>query len=234
MKIKPVLLFAASVAFAVAPLVTPPFTGYEAGRFPVEIPRPSIQPAGYAFSIWGPIYLWLLIHAVFGLARRSDDPAWDVPRLSLSLSLVLGAAWLSIAGVAPVLATVVIWMMLAAALWAFLATDTHTDRWLLSAPLAIYAGWLSAAAAVSLGVVLAGYGWLGDTASAVVMLGLVLAIAVAVQMRKSAMPLYGLTVIWALAGVVFANAGPNVTVAVIAASGAVILVLTLLATRRKA
>jgi hypothetical protein len=64
------------------------------------------------------------------------------------------------------------------------------------------------------------------------MLGVVLATAVTVQMRKPAMPVYGLTVIWALIGVIVANGTENLTVSVIAASGALIMALTLVAARR--
>ena len=75
---------AAAIAFLVTPVVSPPITGYDAARFPVYIPRPYIQPAGYAFSIWGLMYAWLTVHAVFGLTRRADDLAWDVTRLPLA------------------------------------------------------------------------------------------------------------------------------------------------------
>lgn len=233
MKIRAFILLLVTLAFGAAPFITPPFTGYDPGTFPVVIERPAIQPAGYAFSIWSVIYLWLIVHAVFGLWKRDTSPAWDRVRLPLSLSIGIGAVWLGIANGYPILATVAIWVMAISALMAFLAADRAVDRWLLAAPTAIYAGWLSAASAVSLGVVLAGYGWLSDTGSAVAMLGLVLAIAVSVQMRRPEMPVYGLTVIWALGGVVAVNWGANATVAVIAASGIVIMALTVIAGLRR-
>jgi hypothetical protein len=64
------------------------------------------------------------------------------------------------------------------------------------------------------------------------MLALVLAIAVTVQMRRPGMPVYGLTVIWALAGVIVANAGANLTVAVMAGSGIAVMAVTLWAARQ--
>jgi hypothetical protein len=51
-------------------------------------------------------------------------------------------------------------------------------------------------------------------------------------MRRPHMPVYSLTVIWALIGVIVANAGANLTVAVLAASGIAVLVVTLFAARR--
>lgn len=229
---KPLILVAATLAFGVAPFITPPFTGYDPGLFPVRVERPYIQPAGYAFAIWSVIYLWLLAHAVFGAWKRATDPAWDRIRWPMIVAVGIGAVWLAIAGSNPLLATVTIWIMAGAAILGFLRADTGVDRWMLSAPVAILAGWLSAAAAVSLGVVLAGYGILDNTASAGAMLALVLAIAVTVQMRVPRMPVYGLTVIWALAGVVAVNAANAMTVAVMAASGIVVMVVTLWAARK--
>lgn len=220
---KPLLLALATLAFGAAPLITPPFTGYDPAMFPVRIERPSIQPAGYAFAIWGLIYGWLILHAGFGLIWRRVDPAWDKVRVPLTVSIALGAVWLAIAGQAPLMATLAIWVMQATALLAFLRADPAHDRWLLSAPIAIFAGWLTAAAAVSLGVVLAGYGWLSDTGAALAMLALVLAIALFAQSRRPQMPVYGATVIWALGGVISVNWLPNPTVAIAAGIGAAIM-----------
>jgi len=226
------LLVAATLAFGVAPFITAPFDGYDPGMFPVRVERPYIQPAGYAFAIWSLIYIWLFAHALFGAWKRAEDPAWDRVRWPMIISVGIGAVWLAIAGTSPILATITIWIMALAAITALLRADTAVDRWMLSAPVAILAGWLSAAAAVSLGVVLAGFGLLDNTASAGAMLALVLAIAVTVQMRVPRMPVYGLTVIWALAGVVAINAADAVTVAVMAASGIVVMAVTLWSARK--
>lgn len=230
MKLRAALLLLVTLAFGAAPFLTPPFRGYDPSLFPVQIARPSVQPAGYAFSIWSVIYLWLLVHAVTSLWKRADHPAWDRTRLPLTLAIALGSAWLSIAPVAPITATITILVMAASALTAFLRADTATDRWLLSAPIAILAGWLSAAAAVSTGVVIAGYGLLSDTASALVMIAATLALAITIQRRKPQMPVYGLTVIWALAGITVANAGLNPAAAIAAGLGIAAMALTLRAT----
>ncbi|PLL13106.1 hypothetical protein C0V75_06720 [Tabrizicola sp. TH137] len=219
MKARAALLLLVTLAFGAAPFLTPPFRGYDPALFPVQIARPSIQPAGYAFGIWSVIYLWLFVHAVTSLWKRMENATWDRTRWPLILSIALGSAWLSIAPVAPIAATVTILIMAAAAITAFLRADTGTDRWLLSAPTAILAGWLSAAAAVSTGVVIAGYGLLSDTASALAMIAATLALSLWVQSKKPAMPIYGLTVIWALGGIIAVNAGVNPTVAIVAGLG---------------
>lgn len=207
------ILFLATIAFAVAPFTTPPFTGYRPGQFPVEIVRPAIQPAGYAFAIWSVIYLWLIIHAGYGLWQRQDDPAWVRVRPALTVALLLGTVWLAIAGASPIWATAVILVMAAAAITAFLQAPTEPDRWLLSAPLAIFAGWLTAASLVSTGVLLAGYGYAGNEEAAFDMLGVVLILTPLIQSRRPRMPIYTLTVAWALAGVAVANWGMGTYVA---------------------
>lgn len=234
MKTNALILMIATVTFVAAPFVTPPFTGYDPAQFRVFIERPSIQPAGYAFAIWSVIYLGLVAHAAFGLWKRAEDPAWNAVRPYLIVAVGLGTVWLWIAGQSAVWGTVTIWIMAVAAIFAFLRADTSADRWLLAAPLAMLAGWLSAAAAVSSGVVAAGCGCLSDTNAALAMLALVLVLALAVQGQKPRMPVYGLTVVWALIGVVVANLGENVSVAVAAAGGGLVMLAALALIVRRA
>jgi hypothetical protein len=217
------ILLLVTVAFGLAPLVTPPFTGYDPSLFPVDIGRPAIQPAGYAFAIWSVIYIWLIVHAVYGVWKRADDPVWERTRLPLTVAIGVGVAWLWIAGQSAVWGTMTIWIMAGAALMAFLRAPTEPDRWILSGPLAIFAGWLTAASAVSTGVLIAGHGVLSNTGSALAMLAVVLVIALVVQGRKPRMPVYGLTVVWALVGVIVANWGDLQTVAWAAVAGVVVM-----------
>lgn len=231
--IQPALLLAI-LAMVAAPALTPAFTGYDPATFPVRIERPAIQPAGYAFSIWGLIYLWLLAHAVFGLVKRRDDPAFLRPALPLLVSGLLGSVWLAIASSAPITATLVILVMGGLAMLAYLRADQTQDRWLLAAPLAIYAGWLTAACGVSVGVILAGYGVLSNTGAALLMLAVVIAVALFVQTRRPAMPVYGATVVWAAIGVIVANWADTQIVALTAAAGALIVALWTLITLRRA
>ncbi len=225
--LKPALLLLATLAFVASPFLVRNFAGYDPALFPVPVDRPLIQPAGYAFAIWSVIYLWLVVHAGFGLLARADDAGWDRPRWPLILSLGPGAFWLKVATVAPVAATVLIWAMLAAALVA-LAGLGRRERWLLRAPVALYAGWLTAASAVSLGVVLSGHGILPDRTAALAMLGLALVIAVAVQTRLTASPFYAAAFVWALAGIIVADYARDMTVAVAAGVGIAVVNAALL------
>ena len=210
MTFRAVLVLLLSLAFAAAPLFVDGFAGFDPAQFPVEIPEPPVQPAGYAFAIWGVIYLWLVVMAGFGVWRRREDPAWDRTRLPTALSLGVGTIWLAVAVASPVWATALIWLMLGAALLALLRTP-DADRWLLRAPLGLYAGWLTAASCVSLGILLPGYGIgpFGPVGWAVAALSLALAIAVAILKARPSL-LFGAAVAWALAGVFARNGATTV------------------------
>lgn len=225
---RPLILLAVTLAFVAAPILTAPFKGYPPEAFPVAIPHPSVQPAGYAFSIWGLIYAWLLVHAVLFLWKNHDDPDWLETSGPMIASLAVGSLWLYIAPNVPFVAGLAIIFMAGAALKAFLRVDTFADRWTLAAPIALYAGWLSAASAVSTGVIVAGYGILSDTGAALVMLAVVLAVAIFAQLRQPRVWEYGLTVIWALIGIIFANWGQNVMVFFAAALAALAMTALLL------
>jgi len=220
---KTALTLLATLIFTLAPAVTPPFSGYAADTFPVQIERAAIQPAGYAFSIWGVIYLWLLVSAVAGFWQRGNA-GWSRPFLPHLAALLLGTLWLAIASGFPILAAVTITLMAACTLWAFLSADPAYNRWLQQAPLGLFAGWLTAATCVTWGILLVGYGWLSDTTGALAMLALALTAALTVQSRRPTMPTYSAAVIWAAIGVTVVNWQDNPAVAWAALAGAVILV----------
>ena len=204
---KAALVLLAAIAFLLSPFFSSGFNGFSPGQFPIPQVDPPVQPAGYAFSIWGLIYLALLVGAVHGLIRRAQDGGWDAARWPLFASLAVGAAWIPIANRSVFGATVMIWIMLVTAVLALRAAGKG-DRLLLRLPIALYAGWLTAASSVAIGLVLAGYGWLGGTTAALLCITLALAIAVAVQLSRPDTPEYSMAVIWALVGIIVSNLDP--------------------------
>lgn len=221
--IKAVLTFVATLFFVLSPLVSTGFSGFEPAQFPVPQNDPPVQPAGYAFAIWGLIYVWLLISAGFGLFARAKDRDWERTRLPLILSLAPGAAWIGVALTSPLWASVLLWWMLAMAVWALFRAP-RADRWLCQTPLAIYAGWLTAAGWVSVGLLGAGYGiGPGETAWALIALTGALITGVTVQTRLGRAPEYGATLVWALIGVIVANATTTPLVALAAIVGALLI-----------
>ena len=215
--------FLLAAAFAAAPLVASPFSGFTADQLPEPQLDPPIQPAGYAFAIWGLIYAWLVVSAAFGLWKRRGAEDWSRARLPLILSLAIGVPWLSIANASAIWATITIFLMAAfaiAALW----LAPMRDRWLFQAPVGIYAGWLTAASFVSLGSTAAGYNILFDQLGwAFLGIAFALTVAIIVFERRRSAPEYLLTVIWALLGIIVANGLDLLSVTTVAALGIAIL-----------
>ena len=212
-----------TATFVVSPAFTNPFMGFTADQLPYPQIDPPVQPAGYAFAIWGLIYSWLVVSAVFGVWKRRSDTAWDPVRAPLMVSLAVGTPWLAIANASAVWATITIFIMAAAAIVALIRTP-KVDGWWLQAPVGIYAGWLTAASFVSLGSTAAGYGIaLGSLGWAYLAIILALGVALAVIARKPTAPEYGITVIWALIGIIVANLSGAVGVMILAAAGIIVV-----------
>lgn len=205
-KMKAVLTASAALIFVLSPLYARGFRGFEPSQFPIPQIDPPTVPAGYAFSIWGVIYALLFAHAIFGLVKRDVDPHWDATRWPMIVSLGLGASWLSVAQVSPGWATVLIWLMLASSLVALFRSASAKDHFLLSTPLALYAGWLTAASFVSVALFGAGYGVLTDEVGWA-WLAMILAVCFAsfVQLKLNDRPEYGLAVCWGLVAIAVSN-----------------------------
>ncbi len=205
---KALLVLLAAIAFAISPFLNPEFGGFDPGRYPIPQINPPVQPAGYAFAIWGLIYLWLLIHSALGLWRYGSDADWDQTRAPLLLSLCVGMFWLPVALISPIWATVMIWIMLAGAVMAMIRAGSGAPEWALQLPLGLYAGWLSAASFVSTGLLGAGYGIImGEIGWAVLALVLAMGFAAMVQHRCPGNWTYGAAVAWGFAAIAVANLG---------------------------
>ncbi|TRD20797.1 hypothetical protein [Palleronia caenipelagi] len=208
--------FFLALAFALSPFLTDSFGGFAPDAFPVPQEDPPTQPAGYAFAIWGLIYLWLIVHGAVG--TRRDNPDWGATRLPLSLSLGVGVFWIPVANLSPIWATVLIWIMLGTALAALLRAG-RSEPLLLDTPLGLYAGWLTAASSVSLGLLAGGWGLTGPVPAAILAILVALVVGLVILSRR---PSWGYTaaLIWALVALVVQNLGTSPLVAGLSGLGA--------------
>jgi hypothetical protein len=126
--------------------------------------------AGYAFSVWGLIFLLDVVFGVWQLRPRQRDHALLARiRPAAITGFVLTAAWMPIFSQQVYwLALLVIWGSLACLLYCALLLSSndsptpgeHAWAWL---PLSLHAGWLSLAAFLNTAQVIVAYGWLpGD------------------------------------------------------------------------
>lgn len=223
-----IVVLLATAAFIASPILTGSFNGYDPAQFPVPQVDPLIQPPGWTFLIWIGIYGWLGVSAVYGVFMRLTEPDWAPMRPSLAVALAVGATWLPVAQVSPFLATVLIFVMGLAAIVAF-HDSPFLDHWLARGPLGLFAGWLTAASFVSLGLLLAGYGLFTERGAAITCLVLALAVAAFISWTVKDSAMYEAAFAWALAGI-FLNALPqDRAVTVLAGAGG--LVFGLLALR---
>jgi len=223
-RMKAALTAAAALAFVGFSAAAPPFMGYTAEQLPQTLGRPPVQPAGYAFAIWGVIYGWLVVGTLYGLIKRAADPRWDAMRWPLSVALILGAGWLYVAVADAIAATVMIFAMLAGAVTALARAPRGggVNLWLGRVPVGLFAGWLTAASFVSLGAVLGGLGLVpSGKIAAFAMIPMAGLVAAWVLTRLKGGGAYAFAAGWGLVGIVVANLTTHADVAALAGVAAV-------------
>lgn len=229
---KAIAVVCGALAFAAGSLMTPGFDGYDPAAFPNPVAPLPLTPAGYAFSIWGVIFIGLILNAFYGLIKRDTDPGWDATRWPLFVTQVIGAAWIGIAQVSPVMATITIWIMLAGALLALHAALRTPEVWWMRVPLALLAGWLTAAAWVALTTTVVGYSALSPVIGS--WIGLVAALLTSLAvLRAIPQPGYAVAFVWALIGIIVSNWSDNLPFLIAAGVGiAMVTGMVLLSPRR--
>lgn len=241
------LIVLAATIFAVVIGQTQVLLGW--GQSPAEFAADSdatLKVAGYAFAIWGVIYLWLLVYAVRqALPQTGESPlirrfGWP------SVAALLGIGWWVVAAAFDWEAgTIVLIFGSLAALLIPLLTNAGAiralprgdrDRWMTVWPLAMLAGWLTVAAPVNLITVATGNDWLPEVLSptvwAILAIVVVAAVALGVTQRLRTLA-YGLPIAWGLLGAFVAEQARNPVLAYVAlAAGVAVLVGAIMLTFR--
>lgn len=194
----------------------------------------TLKVAGYAFAIWGVIYLGLLVYTVRQVLPQTGESllihrfGWPS-----ALALVGIGLWIVAAALDAEAATVVlIFGSLAVLLVPLLANAgairalplRDRDRWMVVWPLAMLAGWLTVAAPLNLITVATGNGdlpaALSPTAWATTAIAAVVLVALAVTQRIRTVA-YALPVAWGLLGAFVAEQPRNPALAYVALAAAV-------------
>lgn len=207
------------------------------GQSPAEFSADSdatLRVAGYAFAIWGVIYLWLLVYAVRQVLPQTGESLL-IHRLGWpSVVALLGIGWWVVAAAFDwEMATIVlIFGALAALLVPLLANAdavralprADRDRWMTVWPLAMLAGWLTVAAPLNLITVATGNdalpGMLSPTVWAILAIVVVSAVALGVTQRLRTLA-YGLPIAWGLLGAFVAEQARNPVLSYVALAAAV-------------
>ncbi len=225
------------LVLALAALVAPYLNaltgaGQSIGAFSAEGDT-VIRAARYAFSIWGLLYLGIVVYAAFQALPRGIDPPL-VRRLGWpsAISFAAIAAWsvaaqFGVAWITPPL------ILLAALVLAIPLLGTARDvefastpqRLMVAWPMAALAGWLTIAAPLNVIGVLESQEMLGglpNVAYALIAILLVTILTVAIIWRTRLWP-YSALVVWGLVAVAVAEASRNPPLAWVAGAVAVLL-----------
>lgn len=208
----------------------------------------TLQVAGYAFAIWGVIYLALLVYAVRQVLPRTGESAlihsfgWPSAVAFVGIGL-----WIVAAAFDAEIATIVLIFGALSALMIPLLRNAGAirglpvrdrDRWTVVWPLSLLAGWLTVAAPLNLITVATGNGdlptVLSPTAWAGIAIGLVVVVALVVTQRLRTIA-YALPIAWGLLGAFVAEQTRNLPLAyfALAASVAVLIGALVLALRMR-
>jgi hypothetical protein len=119
--------------------------------------------AGYAFSIWGLIFLWDVVFGVWTIARPAEGMSVRLRPVAVT-GFALTAAWMPIFSLQIFwLALIVIWAAFACLAYCAVVLsrgsiiEARGERWCAWAPLSLHAGWLALAAFLNTAQVIVAY-----------------------------------------------------------------------------
>lgn len=192
-------------------------------------------PANYAFSIWGVIYLLLLVYAVYqALPAQRTNPNARKIAWPFILSCVLNCVWITLFQYNQfVLSVIVIVAFLLSLMYIYVTLNighaqvSNGERWALHVPFSVYLGWLSVATIANISVLGVANNW-GDLfgiaqptwAAIMLVVATLVGIILAVTRRDVA---YVLVFVWAFTAIVSKQAATPIV-----ANTAVAMVIVLL------
>jgi translocator protein len=229
---------AAVVVMAVVQVVSAALSGSRQGAVAQQYDTPLLA-AGWAFSIWGLIYLGFLAYAVYQVLpaqrgreihRRTGWWAALTGVCNATWIVAFGADWILVAEI-----LIVVLMVALAVIFGRLSREPAADvyeRVLMRGPLALYAGWTSLALVLGTAATGVWAGLPGDNALAVIAAVVVLVAAIGivswVVFNGTAVVPYAAATVWALAGIALNDPPAPVVI-----TGAIAIVVILVATLRR-
>lgn len=197
----------------------------------------TLRAAGYAFSIWGLIYLALAVYAI-RYARKVETLALRILAGPAALAVFGCALWIVAASANLMGLTVALILVSAgAAITGLLQTAplaTNGDRPFALWPVALLAGWLTVAAPLNILTALTAMGVIQPEALwALIAVALVVIVGAGVAWRARSW-VYPLPIAWGLGGVYAAERLDKPDIALAAAgAGALLIAAGIVAARRR-
>ncbi len=194
--------------------------GKSVGELSAELDN-YFTPAGYAFAIWGIIYLALVIQAIymvwasFSKKIDSDFISQMGPYLIMTNSLNATWLWFWLTENTGLSVVVMLGMLFALVILILnlrinLPSKRKSGNWLIRVPISIYAGWITVATVANISAYLAKIGWTGwgvpEITWAIVMIAIAASVNIFIIFSRNiiAFPLVG---VWALVAISVRHAG---------------------------
>ncbi|MCB2378888.1 tryptophan-rich sensory protein [Hymenobacter sp. BT635] len=195
---------------------THPFNGQTMGAVSAQYPT-LFTPAGYAFSIWGLIFLALTVYAIWQLlpAQRHLSLPGAIAQ-PLVVASVATAAWVVLFAYELIeLSVLTMLIILAALILTYGRVRRYVQankvpRW-VGVPFALYLGWISVATTINVTIGLRELGWQTELNVSVLLTLLMLAVVVGLALTISKVfrdLVYPAVVVWALVAIWVAQQGP--------------------------
>ena len=223
-----------------------PLNGKTPGQLSDQYPN-LFTPAGLTFSIWGIIYIWLIVLGGFQVAAffskriaAKVEPMLDKIGWLFAYSCLLNIGWLFawhweqiLVSVAIMANMLYILTQLNQAAGVGASTSSNLEKWLEHIPFGIYQGWITVALIANVTAWLVSIGWLGSGIGAptwailMVMVGALLALYIIIRQNNWG---HGIAVAWALYGIYLKQTRAESVDAQMVAWVALALMMTILLT----
>jgi hypothetical protein len=196
----------------------------------------GVTPAGWAFSIWGLIFLGVLIFAGYQALPHARGARLDALAVPFIVANLLNGLWQ-----VPWLnrwfglAAVVIVGILASLIWLYVRLDklgmTTVERWVLGVPISLFLAWLCVATALNFTIALAAAGWGGSPIWPPLLVLAIVGITATLLSRTGDVA-FACVLVWAFAAIYVANVpSPGEAPALTAALGIGVIAFALAVAR---
>lgn len=120
-------------------------------------------PAGYAFSIWGIIYIMLGIYVIYQLKQGRNNIITRVNRIFI-INALLNALWIfawhyNLIGISVVIMIGLLFTLIRIADILRISNLTQKEKWLVRLPFSVYFGWITVATIANITIFLVSLGF---------------------------------------------------------------------------
>jgi len=182
-------------------------------------------PAGITFSIWGVIYLLLIIYCIVQFTGSNQIAITNISLL-FGISCIFNALWIVAwhYGRLPMSLIIMLGMLISLIYINMFIKDLPSG--IIKAAFGVYLGWICIATIANLTALLVNYGWNGfgiSEATWTIIMIATGALIITVTVFRLNNPFIGLSVIWAFTGIIIKRNGDFRSIAITA--GVAILIV---------